>query len=448
VSESRPIDLVVVGGGVAGLSGALRAAELGLAVLVLEQGADPLYACNSRYTGGAYHVGYMDVARPTEDIHAALRPRVSGHASPRLVERLCSEAMAGVRWLQSHGVRFIKGPVEYQHWLLAPPRANRAGLHWRWRAGDTLLRTLETRLDACGGSIRRGVLAERLLIRDGRVEGVVARIGERSASFDASAVLIADGGFQANSDLLRAHVCRDPGALVQRGAATGLGRGLAMAIEAGAMADGLEHFYGHVLSREADRNPALWPWPTLDGLAVAGAVLDGDGRRFVDESLGGVAIANHLARLPDPSKAWVVFDDQVWQVAGTQGFIPPNPFLVRAGGSIIEATTLASLAERLAVREDLLVESLGEMTRGGSRWMAIPAAAGITYTMGGIVIDEQARVLRRCCGAIPGLWAAGSTTAGIEGGDNSIYVGGLAKSVVTGLAAAESIHNHRQRGSN
>jgi fumarate reductase flavoprotein subunit len=70
---------------------------------------------------------------------------------------------------------------------------------------------------------------------------------------------------------------------------------------------------------------------------------------------------------------------------------------------------------------------------------AIPLCAGITYTMGGIAIDAQCRVLDENDQPIPGLHAAGCTSGGVEGGVLAGYVGGLAKSGVTGLLAAETI---------
>jgi fumarate reductase flavoprotein subunit len=70
---------------------------------------------------------------------------------------------------------------------------------------------------------------------------------------------------------------------------------------------------------------------------------------------------------------------------------------------------------------------------------AIPVIAGITYTMGGILIDGEARVLRTDGLVIEGLYAAGSTTGGLEGGPPVGYLGGLAKAGVQGLIAAESI---------
>ena len=70
---------------------------------------------------------------------------------------------------------------------------------------------------------------------------------------------------------------------------------------------------------------------------------------------------------------------------------------------------------------------------------AIPMCTGITYTMGGIRIDADARVLRPDGRAIGGLYAAGSTTGGLEGGERATYLGGLTRAGVQGLCAAEHI---------
>ena len=70
-------------------------------------------------------------------------------------------------------------------------------------------------------------------------------------------------------------------------------------------------------------------------------------------------------------------------------------------------------------------------------FMAIPVCPGITYTMGGIATDRYSRVLDENNIPIPGLLAAGAATGGLEGGSRVAYIGGLMKSGVFGLIAAE-----------
>ena len=66
---------------------------------------------------------------------------------------------------------------------------------------------------------------------------------------------------------------------------------------------------------------------------------------------------------------------------------------------------------------------------------AVHIAASITHTIGGLRIDEQARVLRASGEPVEGLYAAGVDAGGIAAGG---YASGLAQALVLGLAAAES----------
>ena len=68
---------------------------------------------------------------------------------------------------------------------------------------------------------------------------------------------------------------------------------------------------------------------------------------------------------------------------------------------------------------------------------AIPLCAGVTGTMGGVVINEHAQALRPDGAVFPGLYAVGTPVAGLEGGPRAGYVGGLSKAFILGLLAAE-----------
>jgi fumarate reductase flavoprotein subunit len=70
---------------------------------------------------------------------------------------------------------------------------------------------------------------------------------------------------------------------------------------------------------------------------------------------------------------------------------------------------------------------------------ALRLVGGITFTMGGIATDDVGRVLNEQNAIIPGLYAAGCTTGGLEGGPNAGYVGGLAKSATMALRASDHI---------
>jgi succinate dehydrogenase/fumarate reductase flavoprotein subunit len=66
---------------------------------------------------------------------------------------------------------------------------------------------------------------------------------------------------------------------------------------------------------------------------------------------------------------------------------------------------------------------------------AVHVVAGITHTIGGVRIDQQARVLDEHGRPIEGLYAAGADAGGISTGG---YASGLASALVFGRIAAET----------
>jgi fumarate reductase flavoprotein subunit len=465
MSEKDQYDVVIVGGGIAGMIAANRAAQLNLRAVVLEQGTAEKYLCNTRYTGGTFHICLREITLDEATLEAKILESSDGFVKPALAQLLAREGRRVIRWLQDEGMKFIRASAsEYHKWVLAPPGRSRPGLDWEGRAGDVLLRTLEAKLTSRKGEIVRGARATTLLMQNDRCVGVVAERNGAATSFRARAVMIADGGFQGDSELVGRYISKQPQRLKQRGAGTGRGDGIRMADSVGAALVGMDRFYGHTLSMDALTNDNLWPYPYLDSLVTAGIVVDGHGLRFVDEGRGGVYVANAVAQLDDPLSATVVFDSAIWESAGRNGLIPANPHLEREGATMHRADTLDRLAAAAHLPAEALAQTVSEYNaalagglldtgfmppRQTSRYKAaplvkppfyaLPMCAGITYTMGGISVDEHTRALRTDGSVIEGLYALGAATGGLEGGPQIGYVGGLAKSGVTALVAAEHV---------
>ena len=458
----KTYDLIVIGGGIAGMVAGTRAAEKGLRVVVLEKGEASDYKCNTRWSGGLIHVGYVDPKEPAANIQAGIERNTRGYTDPALGQVMVEQCGKVIDWLRVQGVRFIRsGALSYMAWTMAPPRALVAGMDWKGRGPDVMLRTLTDRLRHFGGTLLLGAHANRLIVENGRVMGVEATVKGAPERFTASAVVIADGGFQSNLDLIRQHIMPRPEGVKQRGGATGMGDGLRMAREVGAAVTSLECFYGHLLHRDSMVNDRVWPYPELDGIATSAIVVNHAGQRFVDEGAGGVHMANMIARGADPLCATLVLDTPIWEGPGCSARIPANPALERAGGTIHRAGTLRALAGVAGLDADGLEATVAAYNKactsgdfGGltprratdrfkpmpilkAPFVAIPACAGITYTMGGIRIDADARVLAEDGAPIPGLYAAGAATGGIEGGPAIGYTGGLSKAAVFGFRAAE-----------
>ena len=220
-----------------------------------------------------------------------------------------------------------------------------------------------------------------------------------------------------------------------------------------------------------DPTGTAWEKPAAasTGTVVADGTVDvltkikwGTGITVTDEGQGGVCQANAIARLPDPLSAHLIMDDAMWQAEPKlTTTVAANPAMVTAGGPLVSAGDLAALAARI----DVPVEALAETVRAHNHavaandfarlatprsvkkhrpmafavppYHAVPLCAGVTGTMGGVVIDAQARAQRREGGVFPGLYAVGTPVAGLEGGPRAGYVGGLSKAFILGMLAAE-----------
>ena len=233
-----------------------------------------------------------------------------------------------------------------------------------------------------------------------------------------------------------------------------------MAISVGGTLVGTAALYAHVLHRDAllTGNPDLVYFPVLDHLIAPGLVVDQSGRRFLDETLGGVAAANRMARLAEPARAWLIIDQRAWssRARGRNQIVPPDPNLLLAGAEIISAPSLDLLASRTGLDASNLARSLteiglretagaaGQATRSGdparldAPYFAIPLAVGLTSTMGGIAVDARTNIVTSAGSPIREIFAAGACVGGLSGGPTPGYVGGLSVAATLGLAAAES----------
>jgi FAD binding domain len=455
-------DVIVIGAGIAGLVAANRAAQLGKRVAVLEKSTEEKYICNSRYAYGTFHINFTDLGAPEDALVEKIDAATHGLARKDLARAVAKDGRRLVQWLTSEGIELVD-LGGYGTNVLSPPWRNGFGLTWQNYGADIALQRLEANFMKRQGRILRGTHARALKLISGGIEIEVEQ-ADGVKKLRAPTVVIADGGFQANLNMLReSGVSPAPEKLLARNGGTAVGDGLRMAQAIGAAASGgMNNFYGHLHSRDAMTSTKHWPRPVTDDLAAAGIVVDAAGRRFTDESLGGIWIANAIARLPDPLGTTVIFDQAIWDgPPGTSHVQPPNPLVVEAGGTLHRADTLAELAAKIGLVPNVLSDAVGGYNKAidegslqklspprGDKtkpwpihtppFYAMPICAAITNTMGGIVVDGDGRVLDKSDHPIPGLYAAGSTVGGLDGGPTAGYVGGLIKAVI-GLRAAETI---------
>jgi fumarate reductase flavoprotein subunit len=231
-------------------------------------------------------------------------------------------------------------------------------------------------------------------------------------------VLLATGGFQGAHELVRRFV-RPAGDLILRANPWSAGDGLAFGLEHGAaLSAGLDEFYGRAMPAPPARieEDGFVPLAQLYGRYAL--VLDESGEEIVlDEvSWAETDLVQAIARRPH-ARAWYLVDEPTLDIRVRE----------RSIGEIIRAA-------RDAGGTVLLAAELPFEVPGTYRY-AVHVQASITHTIGGLEVDDRARVLGEDGAPIDGLFAAGADAGGISTGG---YAGGLAAALVLGLVAAES----------
>jgi succinate dehydrogenase/fumarate reductase flavoprotein subunit len=415
------MDLLVVGGGVAGMAAAAHAAGHGARVTVLEK--------TERLGGsGALSAGIVWTAPDEETFR-----RVCPDGDPGLGRVLVEGFDAAVERVREAGVAVSERWTGQMGFGVAH-RVDMDALIEHWR--ETVI--------AAGGRIELGVPAHELLQEeDGRARGVRAA----GAEIAAGAVLLATGGFQGDPALVRAAIGPAAEDMLVRSHPGATGDGLRMARAAGA-ADGGgpgSGFYGHLVPSPLSRWGAEDFLPLTQYHSRQGVLVNRDGRRFAEEWRGDEVSNQAVLRQPG-SRAVLLFDERVRIEHVVAAPYPHGQVVDRmalaedAGARVAHAPTLkrllaevagwevnaGGLAATLSARPDPLREA---------PFHALEVQPSITFTYGGVRADADGRVLDARARPLPGLFAAGGDVGGLQGPG---YVGGLVLGLVFGPRAADS----------
>jgi succinate dehydrogenase/fumarate reductase flavoprotein subunit len=258
-------------------------------------------------------------------------------------------------------------------------------------------RTVGKRFDPRG--LVDALAQDVVLGADGRVDGPL---------------ILCTGGFAASDELVTRYVA-PAGPLRLRANPWSTGDGLTLGLDRGAaLTLGMDEFYG--------RNMPDAPWDETELVSLSqlygrfARVFDEDGVEFFAReqvSWSETNVVAATARRPG-AKAYYVLDEA-------------------ALGERVRDRTVGEMVEAAPAEARVPLADLPFDPPEGAV-AAVRVVASITHTIGGLRVDERARVLREDGSAVPGLWAAGVDAGGVATGG---YASGLAQALVLGLAAAD-----------
>jgi succinate dehydrogenase/fumarate reductase flavoprotein subunit len=439
-TPANEVDLLVLGGGMAGLAAAGSAAQAGVSVALVEKAP--------RLGGSAVYAGYLWTTETLETMRA-INPRGDAALTARLVDGYPN----AMEWVRSLDVT-VKDPVTiigYGRGCETDMAGLLSGCERVVRGSDRCEIILEARTD-------------ELLYDGGRVKGaqIVTASGQRR-QIAARSTLLATGGFAGDPALRQRYIHPLASEMPLRANPYSSGDGLRLGLAVGGTF-GQENagFYGHLVpSHVAFEGPH-------DVLALSffhsehGVLLNLDGHRFIDETIGDHL--NTMAALEQPeARVLLVCDQRVhdeWMLKPyVEGGEAPDRFAhaYRRGARCAVADDLdefADLPAEWGFHGQTARQSMYDFNRGCAAgepdpprqrdsapliappYYLIELVPAITFPFGGLLTDDHARVLGRDGKPIPGLLAAGGDQGGLW---MRAYAGGAASALVYGLQAAKTL---------
>lgn len=455
-------DVIVIGGGGAGMAAAITACDAGARVALLEA-ADRLGG-STALSGGVVYGAPTSVQRAagidsdTVDAMFEYYMTLNQHkVEPAIVRRLCELSGPAIEWLISMGVEF--DPAElYASGVESVPRG-----HKTTGNGAALAEVLDREVNRRNIDVSRGCRVTALHTDErGCVRGVVLD-GE---TVSANSVIIATGGFGHNRLLLNRHY---PEA-AQHGdwtwaitAKTCTGDGLLMGQEVGADIAG--HNRGLLLT-----TPGFYR--DLEVFVPGWLVyVNREGRRFINETTEYAVMAG-VVKDQIGGSVFAIFDDNAratavpeprYAAAHKAGIITLNWVTDKideqiAKGKVIKAQTLSELADLVGIESGALETTIaryntdcgqgldskfhkdGELMKPVAQppfYAAEIRPAIVCLTSTGLRVDRDMHVLDRADRPIGGLFSAGEVSGGVLG---DRYIGGgnsIANAIVFGRVAGE-----------
>ena len=458
-------DVIVVGGGNAAFCAALAAREHCDRVLVLERAPEEEAGGNSRFTAGLLRVAYRgvddikrlipdlseqeisstDFGTYTEEQFLDDMARVTEYrCDPDLTEVLVRQSLPTALWMRGKGVRFTAAwgrqafKVEGRFKFWGGLTVEAVG------GGPGLVDSLAQAARKNGIDIWYESRAVSLLADDDGVHGVVVKRTGKTIHVKSRAVVLAAGGFQANTEWRTRYLGPGWELAKVRGTRFNTGDAIRMALDIGAQPVG--NWSGcHAVAWE--RNA-----PEFGDLAVGdqfqkhsypwGIYLNAEGKRFVDE---GADFRNYTYAkygrvvLQQPGQfAWQIFDGKVKHLLRdeykirqvTKRVASTLPELVSALDDVNAEAALKEIQNyNAAVRTDIPFNPNvkdGRRTEGlavpKSNWAntidtppfeAYAVTCGITFSFGGLRINTGAQVINSDGQPMRGLYAAGELVGGI-----------------------------------
>ena len=436
-------DVIVVGGGGAGIATAISASENGANVILIEK---------MGYLGGATMLsgGIIPAVGTKQQKDAGIADdndwfardilRPSNYSVRKdLVYKVVEESKPLIEWIESMGVTFnvITNALYYGQ--------SNYRMHLAEGGGKQMTATMIDHLNNIDNiTVMTNVAGTGLVTNEnGEVIGVTANDGEKDFNIFAKNTVLATSGFAANKEMLEKYIPEivDAYPMVGPGAT---GEGIQWGVELGAAIANMKAYQGHAFFNEETKQTISQSMANIGGIFV-----NKNGVRFTNEYNGYSELSPHV--LAQPGKyAYLVVNQDIADATANfpkyqeQGIVVSGNSAEELATNLgIDATALADTFSRyqasIAKGEDEFNKTKLPANWDGP-YYAIRITADLRHTQGGLVTDTDAHVLRENGSVIQGLYAAGGVTEGFTSTGGAAYMSGdgLLQAFVFGRIAGKN----------
>lgn len=423
-------DVIIIGAGGAGMTAALEAKENGMNPVIFEKMSAAGGNTNKASSGMNASETKFQKEQNIEDSNDLFYEETlkGGHNTndTDLLRYFVDNSASAIDWLDSKGITLnnltITGGMSVKR--THRPEDGSA-------VGQFLVNGLVRNVQEQDIPLFVNADVKEITEKDGKVNGVKVLLnGQEEKTIEASAVIVATGGYGANMELI-AEVRPDLEGLVTTNQEGSTGDGIKMIEALGGTTVDMDQIQVHPTVQQEQSY--------LIGEAVrgeGGILVSSEGKRFTNELDTRDNVTAAINKLPEKS-AYIIFDSGVKsRVKAIEQY--------EKMGFVIQGESIEALAKEINVPADQLqatIDTWNEAVKNkedaefgrttgmdndlsGAPYYAIKIAPGIHYTMGGVKINTNTEVLTADGQTIPGLFAAGEVTGGLHGsnriGGNSV----------------------------
>ena len=430
-------DVIVVGGGTAGLPTAIFAGQRGAKVLIIEaagQIGGTLFLSSGQMSAAGTKLQKTKGIDDSAQSHFDDVMKISkGTANPDIVKLAVFNAADTFDWLVDNGL-----VVSPEHPVTGTTHEPYSAARYAWgtEGGMSILAILEKQIKPLTdkGTVKILTSTEATeLLKDakGAVIGVAVKNEDGStAQHRGRHVVLTSGGYASNSEMfLKLEGAKDYSDVSYP---YSQGAGITLGVAAGGYVRGGEHhmpLFGGVMRDTGIPSPMIVtvrPWPPTN--PPWGIYVNMSGKRFLREDIPSHDAHEEALRQQPDERCWVVFDSEILDKA--------PPFIGRwtkeevaeAVGNydaFFRADTIDDLAKAAGVDPEGLKTTVISYNKGqaaksdefGRQHMPLPIAKAPFYavrlqswllaTFAGLAVDAELRVIKQDGTPIPNLYAAG-----------------------------------------